>query len=438
MKPPPVKIRSLEPAAALAQNLFSRLAEETSDFPGVTRVAYGPGESRANALMAQAASAFNAEIVFDAAGNQFITLPGSDRSRRIVIGSHLDSVPHGGNFDGAAGVILGIAVQAALAEHRIEVPYDLTVACLRAEESCWFPHSYIGSKTALGRLDPAVLDACRRSDTGKSLADHMTEAGFDPAAVRRGDTFLSPQTTVAYIEPHIEQAPLLLSQSLAVGAVTGIRGSFRYRQMRCCGEYSHSGAMPRTLRRDAAIATARLMVSLQDLWERLEAEGADLTVTFGQISTDPLQHSFSKVAGETRICLDVRSQSVDTLARVDAELKTLADEIGKATGTRFELGPRSGSEPARMSDELVALMLDSCERLKIPSRRMASGAGHDAATFAQAGIPSAMLFIRNANGSHNPDEHMDAADFETALAVVFDMLLQPADRWPAGDKNEQA
>lgn len=424
-----MKNPELKAAAVLASSLFSGMEAETADPPGVTRVAYGAGERAAFRMMAEAAKTWKAETVFDAAGNQFVTLPGRDRSRRIVIGSHLDSVPHGGNFDGAAGVILGIAVQAALAEHGIEPAFDLTVACLRAEESCWFPHSYIGSKTALGRLEPAVLDTVRRSDTGRSLGGHMAEEGFDPEGVRCGARFLDPETTVAYIEPHIEQAPLLLSEGLPVAAVTGIRGSFRYREMRCFGEYSHSGAMPRTLRRDAAVATARLITALQDFWEKLESEGEDLTVTFGQFGTDPAQHSFSKVAGEMRICLDVRSQSVGTLAKVEDELLRLTAEIGAETGTRFEFGPRSGSDPALMSENLIGMILSSCATLNVPQKRMASGAGHDAATFAQVGIPSVMLFIRNENGSHNPDEHMDFADFETALAVIFDMMRQPASRW---------
>jgi len=419
----------LRDAALLARGLLDRLAAETADPPGVTRTAYGPGERLAFAMVAEAARGWNAEIVFDAAGNQFISFPGADRSRRIVVGSHLDSVPHGGNFDGAAGVVLGIAVQAALAGHGIVPPFDLTVACLRAEESCWFPVSYIGSKTALGLLDPAVLDTVRRSDTGKTLGEHMSEEGFDPAGVRAGARFLLPESTVAYIEPHIEQAPLLLSEGLSVAAVTAIRGSFRYRSMRCIGEYSHSGAMPRKFRRDAAVATARLVNAMQDLWERYESEGEDLTVTFGELGTDPAHHSFSKVAGEVRICLDVRSRSPQTLARVETELFRFMKEIGGHTGTRFEPGPRSGSEPAVMSERLVRLILDSCSRTGAPQRRMASGAGHDAATFAQAGIPSAMLFIRNANGSHNPREHMEFADFETALAVLFDMVQQPASQW---------
>ena len=418
-------------ASALAADLFAELAVQTADAPGVTRVAYGEGEAIAFSLVAEAAAAWSAERTFDAAGNLFITMPGENRERTIQIGSHLDSVPHGGNFDGAAGVLLGIALQAALAGAARLPPFDLTVACLRAEESCWFPHSYIGSKTALGRLDPAVLDNVRRSDTGRSLAEHMRDAGFQPERVRRGERLIEPSRIIAHIEPHIEQAPLLLSEGLPLGIVTGIRGSFRYRDARCFGEYAHSGAMPRALRRDAAVASARLIVAMQALWEALEQAGEDVTITFGEVATDPAQHSFSKVAGELHLCLDVRSQSAATLERVRARLGAIAAEIAAETGTRFEFGALSGSEPALLSEPLNAIIAEACRAAGVPARMMPSGAGHDAATYAQAGVPSTMLFIRNENGSHNPDERMDMADFDQALAVLAASMEMSPDRWLA-------
>lgn len=429
LAPDPALRRVPDGARRLAAAVFDTLRARTADEPGVTRVAYGPGEVAAFEIMAQAARGWGAEQRFDPAGNQLLTLPGRDRSRCIVIGSHLDSVPHGGNFDGAAGVVLGLAAQKAFVDARLMPAFDLTVACLRAEESCWFPHSYIGSKTALGRLEEGVLDHVCRSDTGQSLATHMRALGFDPDAVRDGAHGLDPARIVAYIEPHIEQAPLLENEGVPVAAVSGIRGSFRYREMRCIGAYAHSGAMPRRYRHDAALATARLITAMQDWWEKVEEEGGDLTVTFGQLATDPTQHSFSKVAGEMAICLDVRSESTAMLERADAELQQLCARIGAATGTRFELGPRSGSQPATMSPALVARVNTAARACGLPVRTMASGAGHDASTFALAGVPSVMVFIRNSHGSHNPAEHMELADFDAALAVVFTMLQADAESW---------
>ncbi|RAI45245.1 hydantoinase/carbamoylase family amidase [Rhodoplanes roseus] len=423
------RTEALAEGSRLGAGLFEALAERTADAPGVTRVAYGEGEGAAFALMAEAAGDLGGDSVFDAAGNQFLTFRGADRSRTIYIGSHLDSVPHGGNFDGAAGVVLGLAAAAVLARLGSAPPFDVCVLCLRAEESCWFPHSYIGSKTALGRLEPTVLDTVLRSDTGRSLATHMRELGFDPEAVRRGESRIDPARAVAYIEPHIEQGPVLVAAGRPLGLVTGIRGSFRFREAAFHGTYAHSGATPRTLRRDAVVAASELVMAMQALWERLERDGHDLAVTFGIVGTDPAQHSFSKVAGEARLCIDVRSQSESTLEEVRRRLVETGLDIAARRDVRLELGPLGGSTPAVMAPRLLEQMRAAAAAAGIEAVEMASGAGHDAATFANAGIPTGMIFIRNENGSHNPDERMDMADFDQALAVMVDLLQQPADRW---------
>jgi N-carbamoyl-L-amino-acid hydrolase len=182
--------------------------------------------------------------------------------------------------------------------------------------------------------------------------------------------------------------------------------------------------MPRRLRRDAVVAGARLVAAMQALWLRREAAGEDLTVTFGEFFTDPAQHSFSKVPGRAQLCLDVRSESEATLAGVRAEFLETAARIAAECGVAIEPGPLTGSTPARMDEGLNARLAAAAEGLGIPARRMPSGAGHDAAVFAQAGIPATMLFVRNAHGSHNPDEHMELADFDRALEVLHSMIAQ--------------
>lgn len=418
--------------------VFRRIAEATADPPGVTRVAYGDGERIAFEIAAETAGGFATEAAFDAAGNQFLTLPGRDRSRSILIGSHLDSVPHGGDYDGVAGVLLGLAVQAALAAAGAQPYFDLVTVCLRAEESCWFPHSYIGSKTALGLLEPATLDDVVRSDSGRSLRDHMSGEGFDPDAVAGGAARIPQDRCVAYLEAHIEQAPLLETREAPIGIVTGIRGSARYREIRVRGAYAHSGAMPRELRQDAVEASARLVAATHDMWDRFEARGDDLTVTFGKIGTDPRQHSFSKVAGEVSLCLDLRSESADVLERARAEFAELTEEIADRHRAAIDLGPLSGSEPASMSPVLVSMEKDASCRCDVPAVCLVSGAGHDAATFAHAGVPAAMIFIRNQNGSHNPDEAMRMADFDKAVDVVLAMLERPDQDWLAARAPERS
>ena len=274
MLDPTVTLRNVpEPDIALAERLFDILAKETADTAGVTREAYGKGEQFAHDLVAAEAKKVGLPVTIDAAGNMYIRLAGSaPNPRTIIVGSHLDSVPMGGNFDGAAGVLTGLAVIVAWQKAGFRLADDLVVMAIRAEESNWFPHSYIGSKSALGLLPAYALDV-KRSDTGRTLAEHMKELGFKPDAVRAGEPQIKPADIRAYIEMHIEQGPILIEKNQPAALVTGIRGSFRYREAQVTGEYAHSGAVPREYRHDAVVGAADLIMRLQNEWLRFEREG---------------------------------------------------------------------------------------------------------------------------------------------------------------------
>jgi len=411
------------PDLALAAALFAQLRRDGHDGVGITRDAYGPGEQSAHDEAVRLARVLDLEIARDAALNLYLTLPGRDRQApRVMTGSHLDSVPAGGNYDGAAGVVAGLAVLAGWRAAGFVPPADVTVMAVRAEESTWFPYSYLGSKAAFGLVDRDALQL-RRADTGRPLAEHLAECGGNPGAF--GQAWLDPTRIARFVELHIEQGPVLVDEALPVGIVTGIRGSLRYRDARVLGNYAHSGAVPRRGRRDAVRAAALLVAAIDDDWERLEARGRDLVVTFGKFCTNPAQHAFSKVAGEVDLCVDVRSQDRAVLDEVDALLDTHARRLEQATGTRIELGPRTGSEPALMDAGIQQALEAAAARHGIAARRMASGAGHDAAVFAQRGVPTGMVFVRNDHGSHNPDEHMDMDDFALGTRLLADVLAAP-------------
>src|SRR3546814_642941 len=197
---------------ALAEGLFEALRNQTCDGTGITRVAYGEGEQTAHRLFADCAKGLGLLVEQDFAGNSYATLAGAEPGEReIVIGSHMDSVPQGGNFDGAAGVVAGLAAVSGLLNARVKPRCDIRVMAVRAEESCWFPASYIGSRMTLGRLPSGLVDSLRRSDTGRSLAEHIAELGFDPDAVRQGRRFLEPERIACYLAPHTETGPVLVA-----------------------------------------------------------------------------------------------------------------------------------------------------------------------------------------------------------------------------------
>lgn len=411
-------IPNLVPDTALAELLFDRLRAESFDGVGVTRDAYGPGEARAHALLRGEGERLGLEIATDAALNLYLTLPGADRAApRLVLGSHLDSVPQGGNFDGAAGVLAGLATVAGMRAAGFVPARDITVMAIRAEEAgAWFPTSYPGSRAALGRLRPEEL-AVRRADTGRALEEMLRAAGGDPDAVRAGVATLGPHNVAAYLELHIEQGPVLDAEEIPVGIVTGIPGSRRHRHARVLGEYSHSGAVPRRYRRDAAVAAAELAFMLDAHWGRLEAEGHRLVCTFCEMATGA-QAGFTKIAGEVAFSLDVRSVERASCDAMFAELHRLVAEISARRGVTFELGPETSSQASPMDAGVIAALERGAGTLGIAARKMASGGGHDAAAFANAGVPAGMVFVRNQNGSHNPHEAMRIEDFSAATRLV--------------------
>jgi len=418
--------RNLSPDVELAERLFDELRQKSFDGVGITREAYGPGERMAHALARREAEALGLEVSADPVGNLHMTLPGQDRAaKRVLLGSHLDSVPQGGNFDGAAGVLAGLAAVAGLKRAGFTPARDVTVIATRAEEAgAWFPTSYPGSRGALGRLKPEELQV-KRQDSGRSLADHMREEGFDPDFAARGEKVITPENAAAFLEVHIEQGPVLDSEGIPVGIVTGIPGSRRLRQGRVLGEYNHSGGTPRRYRRDAAIALAELAVALDDEWARLEAHGHRLVCTFCTLATTA-EAGFTKIAGEATFMLDVRSVNPASVDAIFAELARQVPAIEARRGVRFELGAETGSVAAPMDAGLRAGLARAAEATGVRYLEMASGGGHDAAAFAAAGIPSAMLFVRNQNGSHNPHEAMRMEDFAEACTVVTRWLAEAA------------
>lgn len=404
----------------LAAALFEALARATRRGRGIMRDSYGAGEQAAHDIVRSAASEVGLEIRIDAIGNLFMTLPGRDRDAPgILMGSHLDSVPQGGNYDGAAGVVAGVAALSALRRAGITPRYDLSVTALRAEESAWFDVAYVGSAGAFGLLDPACL-AVQRSADGLSLASALAAGGFDPQPIRQRRRLLDPARLRAYLELHIEQGPTLVARGLPAAVVSGIRGCKRFRNARCVGEYAHSGAVARPYRHDAVAATVALLHRMEEVWLEQESSGADLVLTAGELYTDPALHGPSKIAGETRFVLDIRSLSGQTMETVAAAARAAAAEVSAAYRVQIDLGAATDSPAAMLDGRLRSALMGLLER----PFEMASGAGHDAAVFARVGIPSAMIFVRNENGSHNADEAMALEDFAIGTRALLGLLLE--------------
>lgn len=405
--------------------LFDQLRQDGLDEPGVSRDTYGPGEQRGHATVARQAEDLGLEIARDAAANLYMTLPGRDRSLpAVVIGSHLDSVPHGGNFDGAAGVVAGLAVATALKRLGLTPRCDLTVMGIRAEESVWFQVSYIGSRGSLGSLPDGALEA-RRVDTGRTLAEHIADCGGDPDALRRRVRHLDPARVAAYLELHIEQAPSLIEAGKPVAICTGIPGNFRYPHARIEGRHDHVG-LARRFRRDAATAGAAFAVALDELWEEYDRRGIPMACTLGRFHTDPDAHGLTIVPGLFHFSLDVRAYDPSVLAELEKRVGNIIAAIEQRRGVRFHLGPTARAAVGPADPGIKAALERAATTQDVPVLQLGSPASHDAAAFAEAGIPMGMIFVRNANGSHNPDEAMEISDFLEGTTVLAQWVI---DRW---------
>lgn len=407
----------------LAARLFDELRARSQDGDGVTRASYGPGEQRAHDLFRRTAEMLGLEVETDAAGNLYASLPGRDRlAPRWLTGSHLDSVPRGGNYDGAAGAVAALASLAVLQDLNIRPAHDVTAMAIRAEEcSSWFSGAHgghLGSRAALGLIAPEEFDTAVHVATGRSFAQSIADAGFDPAHARNGPPHLSRDNVRGFIELHIEQGPVLAHDGLAVGIVSAIRGNLRLREARCLGAYAHSGAVPHELRQDAVLATAELISRLDQECDRLRAEAHDLVFTVGRLHTDAQADSLTKVAGEAGFTVDMRSQELPVLEQMSARLDALAQEIASRRKVRFALGRRAIAAPTVMDARWRSRLAEGARLAAIAVREIPCGAGHDTAEFVRAGIPASMIFVRNTGESHSPSEHMELADFRAGLRLL--------------------
>lgn len=415
--------RHVDTAMTAAEDLFADLARKTADEEGVTRASYDEGEQIAHGLAEEVARRQGLEVTTDLAGNLYMTLPGRDRDApALITGSHLDSVPRGGNYDGAAGVVAGLAALDALQMSGITPPRDLTVMGVRSEEcGSWFAGrhgGHLGSRSALGLLAGEELDTAIHLGTGRTLGEHMAQCGFDPDRLRASPPHLGPHNVGAYLELHIEQGPVLEAAEKPVGVVTGIRGNTRARDASCVGEYTHSGAVPQSHRHDAVLATAELVTGLDAEATRIRENGGDIVFAAGKFFTDADLHSLTKVPGEIRFTLDIRSLDRAIISSMTNLARDLGDEISQRRGVRFDLGEFPVSEPTIMNEGHHRHLWAGCEALGIDAIDIASGGGHDAQEFDRSGIPAAMIFVRNAHGSHNARESMEMSDFALGTRLL--------------------
>lgn len=411
-------------AENIAAQLFAEVAEFSADTAGVSRPAFSETETRTLQYLTDYAVSQGLVVEYDSGQNAVFSLPDdADAEKFILVGSHVDSVPNGGNFDGLAGVIAGLLCLARARHLGIRFAKPVKVIAMRAEESAWFGPCYIASKALLGKLDDDELRSVHKGD-GRSLSAHMADIGINMNRVHQQQPLIDPTSIEAYIELHIEQGPLLVEKNMPAAVVSGIRGNIRYRKIRCIGEAGHSGAVPRAYRKDPVLAMADLLTRLDESWLTILQKGEDLVLTSGMVGTDPVRHALTRIPDLVDFSLDLRSQSAKALDEVRALLLQEIRSVERERGVTFQLDKELHTAPALCDKQMVDGLSASMAHLQQEPFTMPSGGGHDAAVFANAGIPSAMVFVRNRNGSHNPDEAMEIPDLVAGTDIIFDYLTE--------------
>lgn len=405
--------------AGFAQKIFDDIREMSRDVLGVTRQGYSVKETEVHNYLRTIGESLNLEIVTDRAGNLWMTLPGQDRTLpAFVSGSHADSVPQGGNYDGLAGVVAALTVAWYMRETNYTPKRDYTVLVMRCEESSFFGKAYVGSLGMFGQLTEKDINLKHR-DGSCTLGEAMASCGVDLKDVTGGQPLIDVSKIAAFVELHIEQGPTLDSQESArAGVVTGIRGNIRHKAVRILGEAAHSGATDKPYRHDALMAFTDLIHRMDVAWDEWLANGEDLVFTVGVLKMAS-SAAISVIPGEVTFSVDIRSLSTDTVERFDALLQKTAEEVAAARGVTIEFDAKLFTKPSGVDAQLSDALEASAKLENIPCMRLASGAGHDSAVLGNNGLPVAMIFVANQLGSHNPHEAMELKDFMQGTDILW-------------------
>jgi allantoate deiminase len=354
----------------------------------------------------------------DAAGNlRGLWQPAGSHPGRLVLGSHIDTVPDAGAFDGVLGVVLAIELVAEA--QRSSLPLAIEVIAFSEEEGVRFGVPFLGSRAVAGRFDPALLALV--DSEGVSLEQSIRDFGLAPSQL--GEALISDDA-VGFLEIHIEQGPVLEAEGKSLAVVTAIAGQTRC-EVTFLGHANHAGTTPMSLRSDALAGAAEWIGEVERAAhaDRHLRADAGLVATVGKIISEP--NAGNVIAGKVKLSLDIRSTYDHVRQNFVEELMQTAQAIATRRGLRFE--PRTLLEqPAVPMDErLSAELLEAVEAAGFPPRTMPSGAGHDAMVMATR-LPTAILFLRSPGGiSHHPDEAVLEEDVEAALraASIFLHLM---------------
>ena len=379
---------------------------------GVDRVALTEDDRRGRELVEGWLAEVGCELRRDGIGNVFAHLPGATEGPALMLGSHLDSQPNGGRFDGALGVLCGVEVLRALAARGEAPALPVELAIWTDEEGARFDVSCIGSSVYAGEIPLAEALALRDAD-GVTVGAALDALGL------RGEAAIGEPLPAAYLELHIEQGPVLERLGMPIGIVEAIPGT-RWHEIRFTGASGHAGATPYELRHDTLLPAAEVIRRLDQIGRSRPPYGRGTTC-----KVDVSPNAGSVLPGEVTILTDLRHTDEETVAAMEAELRDAAAEAARAAGVEVEVRSVWGQRAVPFDPAWMELLERASAECGLDSHRLPSGAGHDAGLLA-ALAPTGMLFVPCADGvSHHPAERVEPDDAVAGARV----LLRAVELW---------
>jgi len=406
------------------QNEFTHLAEEViarcrtlasfSEDAGSTRRTFLSAPMReVHGQFVRWLEPLGVRIHIDAVGNfRFVYSAADADSPRLFIGSHLDTVPNAGAYDGTLGVLLAVALLQAL--HGRHFPYAIEVIGFSEEEGVRFSVPFIGSRALIGRVDDTLLNT--KDALGISVREAIEHFGLNPRGIAQARI---SSDACGYLEFHIEQGPVLENLNLPLAVVEAIAGQSRM-EFTFTGRANHAGTTPMNLRHDAMAAAAEWITAV----ERIAKETPGLVATVGSVQTMP--GAVNVIAGEARLSLDVRHPDDKVRAKAVEQIIHLGQEIARLRGLSIRWSEQMSQPAVAMDPFLSSQFEQAIGKAGCRPHRMVSGAGHDAMIMAEQ-VPSAMIFLRTPGGiSHDPAESVLVDDVAKAIEAGLYLLDQLA------------
>ncbi|MGG4489403.1 Zn-dependent hydrolase [Metabacillus idriensis] len=387
---------------------------------GITRFPYTKEEKEAKEVFKAWMIEAGLEVREDAIGNLFGTLQGTSRELPVVMtGSHLDSVPNGGAFDGPLGCLSSLLAIKAIASKEENPKRSIELAVFVDEEGARFKNGIFGSRVMMGEVGAADFKLFN-DDQDNVLYDEMVRCGHDPERVQ--DSFRKPEDIYAFLELHIEQGRRLESEGKDIGIVSGIAGP-SWTSYTFIGETDHAGNTPMKFRQDTLAAAAEFILKVEQAPSRFSPTAV---ATVGKINVFP--NGTNVISGKTEVIVDARDIDLKARDALIASLKDEAVNLSKERGVAVDIKAGINIAPVIVPDHIREVIQTSAEASGLTSLSLPSGAGHDAMTLGKY-VPSGMVFVPSLNGkSHSPEEWTSLPDCIKGVQVMKDSLEQLANR----------